>query len=58
MLIETDAPFLTPKPERGKRNEPLFVTHTAKEIARLRNMDYAEVARQTSENARNLFQLP
>jgi TatD DNase family protein len=58
MLIETDAPFLTPVPKRGKRNEPLFVTYTAHEIARLRNIKFEEVARKTAENARNLFGLP
>jgi TatD DNase family protein len=58
MLIETDAPFLAPVPKRGKRNEPLFVTFTAQEIARLRNIDFEEVARRTSENAKALFGLP
>jgi TatD DNase family protein len=58
MLLETDAPFLAPIPERGKRNEPYFMTHTARKIARLRNMDFEEVARRTSENARKLFKLP
>ena len=55
MLIETDAPFLAPAPKRGKRNEPLFVTHTAHEIARLRNMTFEDVARITTENAKTLF---
>ena len=58
LLIETDAPFLSPVPVRGKRNEPLYVTHTAQKIAQLRGMDFGEVARQTSENARRLFALP
>ncbi|MBW1902002.1 MAG: TatD family hydrolase [Deltaproteobacteria bacterium] len=58
MLIETDAPFLTPVPKRGKRNEPLFVTYTAQEIARLRNIKFEEVARKTAENAQTLFGLP
>jgi TatD DNase family protein len=58
MLLETDAPFLAPIPERGKRNEPLFVTHTAQKVARLRNMDFQEIARRTSENAIKLFNLP
>ena len=58
MLLETDAPFLTPVPERGKRNEPLFVTHTAQKVARLRNIDIEEIARRTSENAKRLFRLP
>jgi len=58
MLIETDAPFLSPIPERGKRNEPLFVRHTAQKIAQLRNMDFEELALQTSLNAKRLFGLP
>jgi TatD DNase family protein len=58
MLIETDAPFLAPVPHRGKRNEPFFVTYTARKIAELRNMDFQEVAIQTSENAKRVFNLP
>jgi TatD DNase family protein len=58
MLIETDAPFLAPVPRRGKRNEPAFVSFTAHEIARLRNIDFEEVAMRTSENAKKLFGLP
>ena len=58
MLIETDAPFLAPVPKRGKRNEPLFVTHIAQKIAKLRGKDFKEVALQTSENAKRLFDLP
>jgi TatD DNase family protein len=58
MLLETDAPFLTPVPKRGKRNEPLFVTHTAEKIANLRETDIKEVARRTSENTKKLFRLP
>jgi len=57
MLIETDAPFLTPVPKRGKRNEPAFVAYTAGEIARIRDMDVEEVGRVTSENANTLFGL-
>ena len=58
MLVETDAPFLAPVPKRGKRNEPLFVTFTAQEIARLRGIGFDEVALQTSKNAKMLFGLP
>lgn len=58
MLVETDAPFLAPVPERGKRNEPGFVTHTAKKIARLRGVDLEVIARETSSNAKRLFGLP
>ena len=55
MLVETDAPFLAPVPERGTRNEPLFVTFTAQEIARLRGIEFDEVALQTSKNTKTLF---
>jgi TatD DNase family protein len=58
LLIETDAPFLSPLPHRGKRNEPLFVKHTAQKIADLRNMDFEELALQTTLNAKRLFGLP
>jgi TatD DNase family protein len=57
LLVETDAPFLSPVPHRGKRNEPAFVKFTVQEIARLRGMDFAELARVTSENAKILFKL-
>lgn len=55
LLIETDAPFLSPAPFRGKRNEPLYVQQTAREIARLRNIPFEEVGRVTTDNARSLF---
>ncbi|MBC8466408.1 MAG: TatD family hydrolase [Deltaproteobacteria bacterium] len=58
ILVETDSPFLAPVPKRGKRNEPFNVVFTAREIARLRNISFEEVALQTSENARSLFGLP
>jgi TatD DNase family protein len=50
LVIETDAPYLTPHPWRGKRNEPSFVTHVLRAIARARNMTLAEVDRITTEN--------
>ena len=57
MLLETDAPFLAPVPKRGKRNEPLFVTHTAKKIAALRNVEFEDIALKTTENVKRLFGL-
>jgi TatD DNase family protein len=57
LLVETDAPYLTPVPFRGERNEPLFVTHTVRKIAELRHVDFEEVAERTSENAKKLFGL-
>jgi|SRR5436190_6242213 len=57
MLIETDCPFLTPVPFRGKRNEPAFVVQTAKFLADLRGIDVAELAEQTTGNFLNFFKL-
>jgi TatD DNase family protein len=58
MLIETDSPFLSPVPYRGKPNEPARVIHVAEEIARIKNMPLEEIAQCTSDNARGLFRLP
>lgn len=55
MLIETDAPYLAPVPFRGKTNEPAWVRHVAEEIARLKEIEPAEVGRTTSRNFFNLF---
>jgi len=55
LLLETDAPYLTPVPYRGKRNEPSFIIHTAKKVAEIKKMSWEEVARETSVNAMNLF---
>jgi TatD DNase family protein len=57
LMVETDAPFLSPAPYRGRRNEPAFVKHTALEIARLRCMDFQALADATSRNAITLFKL-
>jgi TatD DNase family protein len=58
LLVETDCPYLTPVPFRGKRNEPLFVKHTAEEIARLRQMEFKELAEAATANTIRLFRLP
>ena len=55
ILIETDAPFLTPVPHRGERNEPAFVSHTAEMIAKICGLSIETVARQTTHNAEKLF---
>lgn len=55
MLIETDSPYLAPVPHRGKTNEPGLVLHVAEEIARLRGIELAQVATQTSNNFMHLF---
>ena len=55
LLIETDAPFLSPHPHRNERNEPAYVQLVAQEIARLRNLTLDEAAGITSANASRLF---
>lgn len=58
LLVETDCPYLTPTPFRGKRNEPAYVTYVAEEIAALRGMPYEALAEATTANAKRLFRLP
>lgn len=58
LLLETDSPYLTPLPNRGKRNEPKYLTYTAKKAATLFNVSVNEIALQTTANAKNLFHLP
>ncbi len=55
LLVETDAPFLTPHPYRGKRNEPAYVRLVAEKIAELQTCSIETVARQTTRNAERLF---
>lgn len=55
MLIETDAPFLAPLPNRGKRNEPAWVKEVAAKIGEVRSLDPEEVAARTTENFGSLF---
>jgi len=55
LLIETDAPFLAPVPQRGKRNEPAFVTHIADKIAEIHMTTREQIAEITSANANRLF---
>lgn len=56
-LLETDSPYLTPSPYRGKLNEPAYVEVVAKHLAKERDISFDEVASQTSHNATNLFYL-
>ena len=51
VLVETDAPFLSPQPVRGKPNEPAYVVHTAERLAELRSVSYAELERTVEDNA-------
>ena len=56
LLSETDAPYVTPVPYRGKRNEPAYVAEVVRAIARIRGEDEEKVAAQLVENARRVFQ--
>ncbi len=58
LLVETDCPYLTPEPYRGRRNEPSYVYYTAQAIARIRGVPYEVVAQATTANAARLFGLP
>jgi TatD DNase family protein len=55
LLLETDAPYLTPEPHRGKRNEPSFIINTAKKVAQIKDLPWEEVADVTARNTLNLF---
>ena len=57
ILLETDAPYLAPQAVRGRRNEPCFLTHTARCLAELKEMRYDEVCRVTSSNAARVFSM-
>ncbi|MGB8986963.1 MAG: TatD family hydrolase [Candidatus Sulfotelmatobacter sp.] len=57
LLIETDSPYLAPLPNRGKRNEPVFLKHTAQKLAELRGSTTEEIGRQTSSNFYKFFKL-
>jgi len=57
MLIETDCPYLSPEPFRGKRNEPARVKHVAEKISELLNVPYDEIAKITNDNACKLFSI-
>lgn len=57
LVVETDAPYLTPAPHRGTRNESSYVRFVAEKIAELQNTDYRLVAEQTTTNAKRIFRL-
>jgi TatD DNase family protein len=57
LFVETDSPFLTPVPYRGKRNEPAYVEHVADKIAEIKGLTFKEVANATRENACRFFNI-
>lgn len=56
-MIETDCPYMTPEPFRGKRNEPVLVKYVAERIARIKNLTVERVGEITTENAKMLFNI-
>jgi TatD DNase family protein len=57
IVLETDAPWLTPAPYRGKRNEPSYISIIAEKLAEIKGCTIEEIARKTTENAVKLFKL-
>jgi TatD DNase family protein len=57
ILLETDSPYLAPVPQRGKRNEPAFLAHTARRLAELRGVPVEDIVRATTENFRRVMLL-
>ena len=57
LVVETDSPYLTPEPNRGKRNEPSYIPNIIEEIARIKGISTKEVEEVTTENARLLFNM-
>src|SRR4030042_2214313 len=57
IMIETDCPFLSPKPYRGERNEPAYVVEVGRRIAEIKNIPLYKVAEATTKNAIRLFNL-
>jgi len=57
LLLETDCPYLTPDPFRGKRNEPAYIVYTAKKVAEIKGLSWEEVATVTAQNTLDLFRI-
>lgn len=55
LLVETDSPYLSPEPMRGKTNTPLLVEHTARKVAEIKGISFEEAAELTCQNARRFF---
>jgi len=55
VMLETDCPYLTPHPHRGKRNEPAYLVHTAEKLASIHGVDVEDVVSITEDNTRRFF---
>ena len=58
VMVETDSPFLSPEPERGKGNEPSRIVHTVSKLSEIYGISYEEIAKHTYDNTTELFRLP
>ena len=58
VMVETDSPFLSPEPERGKGNEPSRIVHTVSKLSEIYGITYEEIAKHTNDNTTELFRLP
>ena len=56
LVLETDCPYLAPEPYRGKRNCSAYLTYVAEQIAEIKEIGVEEVVRQTTQNARSIYQ--
>lgn len=57
IIVETDCPYLTPEPYRGKRNEPIYVEYVAQKIAEIKGISYEEVVRISNENTKKAYNI-
>ena len=57
ILLETDAPYVSPEPYRGKRNEPAYIIEVAKKMAEIKNISFEEVCLATTANAQKVFNI-
>lgn len=55
LVLETDSPYLTPAPHRGRRNEPAYLSYIAEKLAAIKGVTLLEIASRTTQNAENLF---
>jgi TatD DNase family protein len=58
VMVETDSPYLSPEPERGKGNEPSLIVHTLSKMSEIYGISYEEMAKHTYDNTTELFRLP
>jgi Tat protein secretion system quality control protein TatD with DNase activity len=58
ILTETDAPYVSPEPYRGQRNEPAYVSEVVKKLAEIKGISYDEMVKVTEDNARRIFKIP